>query len=609
MTICRNSLAAAILLLAAGTATAQDQPPATGAPTPLGGGNTSTITSAPLPAPAQGDHAAPTTSDEPPAADSAPVEFKPGILGPPAQKTVTEGDLSGIVDGAPVGTLDEAHGGLGSSMWVNAPRDAIEDLLGRIPVVTADPFVRSLSRRVLLTPSDAPAGSAKRALVTIRLEKLLQGGLVDDAGQIAASIRLDNDADFARVQADALLYAGRDKDVCGDLTAARLTSPEPFWLELRTWCFAAAGDGASADLTHAVMEAQGVKDLAFDALSADILAGAKKPVPNVDHPTALHIYLLRKAGLPVTNAIAAKLGTAANALAAREARNAPADRLSAAARIAATGALSNAELVAILNAQTIPANQLAQAQANAAKLVFLPAQALLHRAALLESRPPAKMELLMAALAAGGHPERLPQTAALQADVALSLKPDPVVARGRAMVARALILTRKYDAAAGWYVGAAEGSDLHAFQILIDLAAPDAARDGAAQAAYAWFATNAAPQRNPDAQSALALGLSDVLRRPMPPVARSLGATLEGMRWPGTRPSDDDIKKLEEAASEPGRKGEVALRVLDLMGSNGPRDLPADVTIECVRILAQAGMADEAKALAVEALALQLPGT
>ena len=81
------------------------------------------------------------------------------------------------------------------------------------------------------------------------------------------------------------------------------------------------------------------------------------------------------------------------------------------------------------------------------------------------------------------------------------------------MVARALILTRKYDAAAGWYVGAAEGSDLHAFQILIDLAAPDAARDGAAQAAYAWFATNAAPQRNPDAQSALALGLSDVLRR------------------------------------------------------------------------------------------------
>ena len=66
--------------------------------------------------------------------------------------------------------------------------------------------------------------AAHRALVTIRLEKLLQGGLVDDAGEIAAAIHLDNDPDFARVQADALLYAGHDKDVCGDLTATRLSS-------------------------------------------------------------------------------------------------------------------------------------------------------------------------------------------------------------------------------------------------------------------------------------------------------------------------------------------------------------------------------------------------
>jgi hypothetical protein len=522
------------------------------------------------------------------------------------QPAVTAGELGGLVDGPPVGTLDDAHGGLGQSMWVNSPREAVDDLLGRIPLVSADPFVRDLSLRVLLTPSEAPAGSAKRALVTIRIEKLIEGGLVDDAGTLAAALKLENDPDFARVQADALLYAGRDKEICGDLTATRLTAPEPFWLELRDFCFASSGDSASAELTHAALDGLGIKDPAFDVLVADVLTGEKKPIPAVDHPTALHIYLIRKAGLVVRNALAAKLGTAANAFAARDPRSSPTDRLGAASRIAATGALSNAELVAVLNVQTIAPKDLAQAQAVATKLIFLQAQGLLRRAALLETRPPAKTDLVLAALSAGGHPGRLPQIAALQGDVALAIKPGPTVPKGRPLIPRALVLIGKLDAASSWYSGAAEGQDLEAFRILVDLAAPNAPRDAAAQAAYAWFATNAAPQKNPDAQAALALGLADVLGGPMPPVARSLAANLEGMRWQGTtpRPNSADIRSLEEAASQPGRKGEVVLRVLDIVGPNGPHDLPADVAIECVRVLVQAGLPDEARALAVEALAM-----
>ncbi|MGZ5937879.1 MAG: hypothetical protein ACXWLK_10845, partial [Rhizomicrobium sp.] len=122
---------------------------ATGAPQPLTGGD----------------------NTAPPATESAPVEFKPGILGEGAQTGVTANDL-GIVDGAPVGTLDDSNGGLGQSMWANAPRADVEELLGRIPLVSADPFVRSLARRVVLTTSEAPVGPAKRALVTIRIEKL-----------------------------------------------------------------------------------------------------------------------------------------------------------------------------------------------------------------------------------------------------------------------------------------------------------------------------------------------------------------------------------------------------------------------------------------------------
>ncbi|MGZ5924968.1 MAG: hypothetical protein ACXWK2_10395, partial [Rhizomicrobium sp.] len=143
--------------------------------------------------------------------------------------------------------------------------------------------------------------------------------------------------------------------------------------------------------------------------------------------------------------------------------------------------------------------------------------------------------------------------------------------------------------------------------ILIDLAAPNGDRDAAAQSALNWFAVSSAPQQAPSPVAALALGLSDVLGRPMPPDAKTLAATLEAMHWEGPtrRPSADDMRKLEDAASQPGRKGEVVLRVLDIVGANGPFDLPADIVIECVRILVQSGLNEDARALAIEALALQ----
>ncbi|MBL6936392.1 MAG: hypothetical protein ISS15_12940 [Alphaproteobacteria bacterium] len=580
MTACRASCAL-LLFLTLGAAQGQTPPVATGAPIPLG----SAATTAPS------------------APENTPAEYKPGMLRPSAQPGVTAGEL-GTMDGPPVGLLDESSGGLGQSMWVNSSRTEIEDLLTRLPLVSADPFARALARRVVLTTSDAPVGDGKRALITIRIEKLIQAGLINEAGALAASLQLNNDPDFARVQADALLYAGRDKDVCSDLTAARLTAPEPFWLQLRVWCFLSTGDTASAELARAALEVTG-KDPAFDQLVADVLDGKKKAPTIIDHPTALHIYLMRKAGLPITNGIAAKLGTAANLMAARETRNTAADRLSAAARISATGALSPVETVAILNGQAYPADQLANPQAVIARLTFLPTQALLRRASTLETRPPQKVDLLLAALSPDGKTARLPQTAALQGDIASNVKPDGSTMKGRFLISRALILNGKADTAAAWYANAEADMDHAAFAILLDIAAPNPARDGGAQAAYDWLAKNAAPQQNPVPIAALALGLADVLGKPMPPNAKALAGTLEGMRWDGARPGPDELRKLVEASSQPGRKGEVVLRILDMVGAGGPSDLPPDVAVECVRILQQMGMTGEARALAIETLAVK----
>ncbi len=609
MTVCRASwLAGALLMLLGGAAAhAQDAPAppaANGAPQTLSNGGDATAPSAPA-------TTSPQTlpgSDEasPPGSDAAPVEFKPGILGQGQQKDVTANDL-GIVDGPPVGTLDDSNGGLGQGMWANARREEVEDLLGRIPLVSADPFVHALARRVVLTTSESPVGPAKRALVTIRIEKLLQAGMVSEAGAIAAGLTLNGDADFARVQADALLYAGRDKDVCSDLTSPRLTSAEPFWLQLRLWCFAASGDMASAELTRAVLDAQGATDKAFDILVADASVGVKTPPGDVTHPTALHIYLLRRAGFPVTAAIAARLGTSAAAMAVRDLRNSPAERLAAATRISQTGALTANEITATLNSQPITSDQIARAGDLAAKLPFLPAQSLLRRAAKLETRPNEKAALLALALSADGHPDRLTLTALLHRDLIASITPSASLALQRNLFARALVLDGRADAAEAWYAGAAADVESNLFQILLNLAATSAKRSAVAQAAMSALAASVVPPQTPTRSVTLALGLSDVLGDPMPPDAKTLAATMEGTRTDndGRRPSADDMRKLEEASSQPGRKGEAVLRILDIIGANGPFDLPPDVTIECVRILQQLGLTGEARQLAIEALALQ----
>jgi hypothetical protein len=160
MIACRNSCLAAVWLavLTSVAAYGQAESPApsaaTGAPQPLAG------------------------DEAPPPSQEPPAEYKPGMLSTGTQTGVTTNDL-GIVDGAPVGTLDDNNGGLGQAMWSNSTRSDIEELLAKVPLVTADPFVRSLARRVVLTTSESPVGPAKRALVTIRIEKLLQAGMIN----------------------------------------------------------------------------------------------------------------------------------------------------------------------------------------------------------------------------------------------------------------------------------------------------------------------------------------------------------------------------------------------------------------------------------------------
>ncbi len=545
----------------------------------------------------------------PPVADAPDKPAPPQPDAPPIAATLPPVDKAVVVDslgtseGPAIGLLDSSNGGLGDGIWSGTSRANAEELLTRIPLASADPALRSLAKRLVLTKADAPMGPSKRAFVTLRLEKLLDGGLIDEAGTLAAQASIPNDPDFARVQADALLIANRAGEVCSDRTATRLAAAEPFWLQLRAYCAAAAGDTATADLTRAVLEAQGNGDKAYDALLDDVLNHKATPPGHIAHPTAMHVFLLRQAGLPISGDVAATMGTPANLLAMRDARNSPQIRIEAADRIIRTGAASIAELRALAEAGDIATDRLATALSDAPNLPFFVGQVLLRRAAQLETRPDAKAQLVFTALSLGDKSDLLPLAAELQGDIAASIKPMPARRDMAHLYARALLLAGMPDAAERWL------TDGDAMRGAVDLVAPNPARDVKAQAIYAAYVAGLiANPPVPDADGAykaLLLGLADVLGKPLPPDAKAQAPSIEAQHWSGERP--ETMQRIEGASLKPERKGEALLLILSAVQSYGLRDMAPDVTIELARQLGEMNLPNMAQSLAAEALALYVP--
>jgi hypothetical protein len=534
------------------------------------------------------------------APEPAPSTFAPL----PADVTV---NTLGSVDGPAVGILDDANGGLGSGMWSGAPRAQLEEELTRIPAVTTDPFVRDLSRRLLLTRADAPVGPAHRALITIRLEKLLEAGLIDDAANLAAQAQLPNDAEFARVQAEALLYGRRLPDICSDKTATRLSSAEPFWLQLRAYCYVAAGDTAAADLTRSILDAQGGNDAGFTILLDDVESHQTASPGPIVRPTAIDIFLLQQARLPVTPQIASQLGTAANVLSVRAIGNSPIERLSAAEHIVETGAAGVEELAVLADAQPYSAQQLAEARTQAASLPFLTRQTMLRQAAAEEARPVFKFQLIRRADPALNEAGPFYVFAGLEAKNMLAIPPNAGTGQMSWEAARILILAGRTDTAGAW-LHRPDNPLIAEACLAEDIAAPSPSNDTLAQAAVGWLGAHTTTQDGGwPAASALALGVWNALGRSSPETIPPQQDSGSAQLFDGVRPDPVVLQRIDRTAEDPSRRGEAALELLDEIGPRGPERFAPDAVVHFVAVLEKLRLSASAQALAVEGLLLGPP--
>lgn len=447
----------------------------------------------------------------------------------------------------------------------------------------------------------------------LRMQKLMDAGMVTDAADLAAQIHGSNKAEIAHAQAEALLYAGRDADACGDTTSYRLQDGAQFWLELRAYCYAVTNDAAALELTRSVMGAQEVRDDAFLALLDGVMGAKLKGPIAVSAPTALHVRMFERLKLPLT-ARMVELGVPASLVALR-ATNTPADvRIAAAGKVLRAGALTTAQFSQIVTLVKFKPQDLGSAAALAPSEPVIQGLARLKAALKAQTDAGKRTELVYTAFKIGEREGLFAQTAVLFGDEAAALHPSADWSNWAPLMARALLMAGRSDAAQLWFDMIIQRlpqikDAINELHLMFALGAPNETRNAVSQASLSWFADQASGQNaTPEAQAraALFLGLFDALGRPMSPALQARVRDLINPTLPGRRPVPALMARVEAAALG-GKRGEAVLAMIDAMGPRGPAGLAPDVTVRFVRALQTLGLHEPARMLATEAVLTPAP--
>src|SRR6185437_13238835 len=311
-------------------------------------------------------------------------------------KPIEVGRLSPI-DPAWAGPLTVDQGGFPASLWRGTPRSFVAALLPRLPATTS-PALQSLSRRLLLSNADAPGGGEPGGaadLIALRVDRLIAAGDVDAAQSLLTSLPSRGTVEGLERRSVELAFLAADpKPACARVGDDVRRFNGLWWTHALIACQALAGDHAKValglDLLH---EQKAPKDAAFEAL-VSAPADRRVKLERLPDPSALDLALLaaRKQPLP-DDALATASPAVLRAWASAESAP-PAQRLAAGERAAAFGALPIADLRSLYEKADFTADERAKPAAAAGKIAGARGHALLYAAAVAQTAPAARAELL-----------------------------------------------------------------------------------------------------------------------------------------------------------------------------------------------------------------------
>lgn len=188
-------------------------------------------------------------------------------------------------DAFSIGGLEEGERALPESLWSNADPQLLDFLLSYAPSRPASPSLGQAMRRTLLSAGAKPAG-ADASLGGKKLLALAKAGFVDEARDIA-SLATSGRNDLAVAEADAVIsLLGGDADNACRRGAALSGGREAiFWVRLRAFCYARAGELDAFDLTMNLLRERGALSSSDEALFfAAAAEAAPKEVPPIKTP-------------------------------------------------------------------------------------------------------------------------------------------------------------------------------------------------------------------------------------------------------------------------------------------------------------------------------------
>jgi hypothetical protein len=164
--------------------------------------------------------------------------------------------------------------GLPQDLWRGTPVETARAVLPALAAKPVSPAAAALARRVLATGAPGPDGAAgDDGLAGARAGALMALGDTAAAARILdRAPGLDRNAELSRAAAESALLAGDSARACQLASGLSTGRGEAYWLRLRAFCQAEAGQGAQAQLTFDLAQAQ-ARDAVYGRLMAAKLSG------------------------------------------------------------------------------------------------------------------------------------------------------------------------------------------------------------------------------------------------------------------------------------------------------------------------------------------------
>ncbi|MEL7486273.1 MAG: hypothetical protein AAGJ87_03535 [Pseudomonadota bacterium] len=360
-------------------------------------------------------------------------------------------------DAFSTGVLGAGDGALSSDLWRGADVDTLSFLLAHAPARPETPSLGEALRRVLLTPGAGPDG-APASLGGRKLRALAAAGYVEEARTLASlSSAPRNDPHVGEALAVADLLSGDAQAACARNAALTSGRDAAFWVKLRVYCYAVAGERDAADLSLGILRERGALSETDDALLTAIVAGVSPKAPPSPE-NALHLAAVRRLQSPLSPSLLADANAGVLTSVAADAALDGATRADAAMRAAAMGVMTPQALASVFNSLDINLDDLGRAGEAAAARPHDPlADVLLYRSIGQMSAPEFlrdKAARIAEALSRGKTFERAYSLSALYADDIATLEGALLPADEAIAFARARMIVGDGEGASRWLYAA-----------------------------------------------------------------------------------------------------------------------------------------------------------